>query len=154
MDDFGNIVYVLAAIAWFAWNTYKKSQNGGEKKSKPRSEQRRNVETRKEQPSRSLEDIIMEQLEGRKAPKPEPIPVVRAKNNQDKFLKTDLTHSHLSENYKMSSGEMTRHRVQRQVPKVKMEVIEEENLMDSLMPNGFDLRQAVVLNAILERPYN
>ena len=31
MEDFGNIFYVLGAIAWFAWNTYKKSQ-GGKKK--------------------------------------------------------------------------------------------------------------------------
>ncbi len=153
MEDFGNIVYVVAAIAWFAWNTYKKSQQGAEKQPQSASKPKRQVQTYDEQPSRSLEDIIMEQLEGRKAPEPKPIPVARS-NNQDKFLNTDLTHSHLSERYKMSSGEMKSHRVQRQVQKLEVVETHEENLMDRLMPNGFDLRQAVVLNAILERPYN
>jgi hypothetical protein len=37
---------------------------------------------------------------------------------------------------------------------LKVEEEEEEGLIDSLMPNGFNLKQAVVLNAILDRPYN
>ena len=151
MEDFGNIFYVLGAIAWFAWNTYKKSQ-GGKKKpatassTKPTS---RPVDTIEE--SKSLEDMILEQF-GQK--KEEPVQYQPRKHeNADKFLDTDLTHSHLSEDYTMSVTEMKSHRVTRQVPKLKVEEEVEESVFDSLMPNGLNLRQAVVLNAILERPY-
>jgi len=152
MEDFGNIVYVVAAIAWFAWNTYKKSQGGKKKpatasRTKPASGP---VEREYEEP-KSLEDMIMEQF-GQK--KPEPVRVDTARNtNEDKFLSTDLTHSHLSADYKMSQSEMKSHRVERQVRKLEVEEKDEESLIDTLLPNGFDLRQAVVLNAILERPY-
>lgn len=153
MDDFGNIVYVLAAVGWFVWNTYKKSQKGDGKEGQPVSKKKREGQSfDREQPARSLEDIIMEQLEGKK--RPEPVPVTKSSNNQDKFLSMDLTHSHLSESYKMSDGEMKSHRVQRQVPKLKVEELEEETLMERVVPSGFSLQQAIVLNAILERPYN
>jgi hypothetical protein len=48
---------------------------------------------------------------------------------------------------------MKSHRIERQVRKLEVVELEQESIMDSLVPNGFDLRQAVVLNAILERPY-
>jgi hypothetical protein len=152
MEDLGNIVYVVAAIAWFAWNTYKKSQGGKKKPAtasgpKPASRQ---VQQREE--SKSLEDMILEQF-GQKSEEPirhEP----KRHQNTDKLLDTDLTHSHLSDDYKMSQSEMKSHRVERQVKRLKVEEEEEESLIDSLMPNGFNLKQAVVLNAILDRPYN
>ncbi|MFT7154834.1 MAG: hypothetical protein ACJAVL_000669 [Bacteroidia bacterium] len=151
MEDFGNIVYVLAAIAWFAWNTYKKSQGGKKKPAtasgpKPAS---RPVQQREE--SKSLEDMVLEQF-GQKNEEPirhEP----KRHQNADKLLDTDLTHSYSSENHKMSESEMKSHRIERQVRKLEVVELEQESIMDSLVPNGFDLRQAVVLNAILERPY-
>lgn len=134
MEDFGNIVYVVAAIAWFAWNTYKKSQDGNKKPA---------TASRKKAASRPI---------GQKAEEPI-LQETRRHENADKFLNTDLTHSHLAEDYKMSESEMMSHRVERQVRKLEVEETDEESLIDALLPNGFDLRQAVVLNAILERPY-
>jgi len=151
MEDFGNIVYVLAAIAWFAWNTYKKSQDGKKKPATASGTKPANRPVVQREESKSLEDMILEQF-GQKSEEPirhEP----KRQENANKFLNVDLTHSHLPENYKMSKSEMKRHRVERQVRKLEVEELEQESLMDSLVPNGFDLKQAVVLNAILERPY-
>ena len=162
MDDFGNIIYVLAAIGWFFWNAYKKSQQGKEKNSpKPQGHSTSHpTEVLEDEPSRSLEDMILEQLGGKKE-EPKPVTVETASKlppqhrNQDKFLKTDLDHSHLADDYKMSEGESGSHRVERQVRRLKVKEVEkEESLMDNLFPDeGFDLRKAVVLSAILDRPY-
>jgi len=154
MDDLGNIVYVLIAVGWFALNMYKKSQQKKQQQPKAKRQQPRRQESNSDSGEwkKSLEDLILEQF-GEKIEepvKPEPIP---AHPNEDKFLQTDLTHSHLADDYQMSSTEMESHRVQRQVRKVVVEKVEEESLMDKILPEGFDLRQAVVLNAILERPY-
>ena len=99
MEDFGSIVYVLIAIGWFFWNAYRKSQQGKSKAPKPapaqeyRDTRRQEVEEESD-PFKSLEDMILEQLEGKK--KPEPVRVEsKPKPNQYKFLSTDLTHSHL-----------------------------------------------------------
>lgn len=152
MEGLGNIVYVVAAIAWFAWSAYKKSQDGKKKPtraSRTRPAGRQVVEEHEE--PRSFEDMILEQF-GQK--KPEPVRVETEKrSNEGKFLNTDRTHSHLPEDYKMSKSEMKSHRVERQVTKLKVVELDQESLMDELLPNGFDLKQAVVLNAILERPY-
>jgi len=159
MEDFGNIVYVVAAIAWFAWNTYRKSQNAKQKPataSRPKRAQKQQQTEPAE--AKSLEDVIMEQLGGsRPELKPEPVryePQTSA--NQDKFLNTDLTHSHLSNDYEMSQSENKSHRVERQVRKMEVDEDDGENesVIDAILPNGFDLRRAVVLNAILEKPYN
>ncbi len=163
MDDLGNIVYVLIAIGWFLLSAYRKSQKNKQKRTQPGPQQTEPVAEEREswaEKTRSLEDLIMEQL-GEKQPeaepdlpagRPEPEPVP-AHANEGKFLSTDLTHSHLPDDYVMGRDEMKSHRVQRQVRKVKVEVEQEESLVDRLLPNGFDLQQAVVLNAILERPY-
>lgn len=153
MEDFGNIVYIVAAIAWFAWSSYKKSQEGKKKQtttSHKEPEGRQAMEEYEE--PKSFEDLIMEQF-GQK--KPEPVKIEVEKHpNEDKFLNTDLTHYHLSKDYKMSQGEKKSYRTQRQASKLVEVEEEDESLMESLLPNGFDLRQAVVLNTILERPYN
>ncbi len=136
-------------------NAYKKSQ---QKKLQQAEERKRQNPTAEERPkpssAKSFEEMILEQLGGKVEEEPEAVPEpVTAHANADKFLSTDLTHSHLPDNYKMGEGEMQSHRVERQVKKVITEEKEEESLMDQLLPNGFDLRQAVVVNAILERPY-
>lgn len=154
MEDFGNIVYVVVAIGWFVWNTYKKSQ-GGKSKAAPSSPKptRQTVQETHEK-SKTLEDLIFEQLRENR-PKPEPIKYESKKHlNQDKFLNTDLTHSHLSQDYQMSRSEMESHRVERQVRKLESEENNEPSVIDDLLPDGVDLRRAVILNAILARPYN
>ena len=157
MDDLGNIVYVVIAIGWFFWNAYKKSQEGKAKQpasAKP-STARKNDSDSGGDTFKSLEDFIRGQFEEEselvhEAVKPEPA----AHKNQDKFLSSDLKHSHLADDYQMSVGDSKSHRVQRQVKPLKVvEVEEEEALMDELFPDGFNLKKAVVLNAILERPY-
>lgn len=151
MDDLGNIVYIVAAIGWVAWNTYNKSLK--KKDEQPSSQPKQYVDTYEDkQPARSFEEIVRKQFEQNHQSRP--VPVARVNKNQDKFLNTDLTHSHLSESYVMSSSEMKSNRAQRQTQKKRVMETEDENLMEHLMPNGFDLRQAVVLNSILERPYN
>lgn len=154
MDDFGNIIYIIVGIAWFFYNAYRKSQ--GEKKaskttSRKSSRPQRTTSTTEPQ---TLEELIF----GRQNPEPvkaEPLKVERQKHrNEGKFLNIDRDHSHLSEDYKMSVSESGSHRVQRQVkPLVKSEDLEEHNVMDELFPEGFELKKAIVLNAILERPY-
>ena len=150
MEDFGNIVYVLAAIGWFFWNAYRKSQ---QKAKSPKKVERRSQpppSEPKSEPFKSLEDFILQQFDEEKPVKPQMEPV---KVKDDGFLHSDLTHSHLAADYKMSQGEMQSHRVQRQVKPLVVEVVEEESLMDRVLPRGFDLQQAVILNAIMERPY-
>ena len=156
--DIENILYVIIGIGWFLWNAYRKSQQGkGQQRPRPKRPQA--SPTQMEEPSadpfKTLEDIILEQLEGKKEPKPEPVVIQEERHaNQDKFLSMDLDHSHLPPDYKMSVGESGSHRVQRQVTPLKREEKEPEvSVMDELFPEGFDLKKAVVLNAILERPY-
>jgi hypothetical protein len=158
MDDLGNIVYVIIAIGWFFWNAYRKSQ---EKQANEQKRQRSQPATSRSDestadPYKSLEDIILEQLEGKKEPKPEPVVMKQTRrSNKDKFLSLDLDHSHLPDDYQMSKDESKSHRVQRQVvPLQKMEMEPEVSVMDEFFPEGFELRKAVVLNAILERPYS
>lgn len=153
MEDFGNIVYVIAAIGWFLWKTFRKSEDADKKKSKSAPRRPTEREEPKTSPVQTLEQMILEQLGERPEPKPEPVPIVRERSNRDKFLSTDLTHSHLSEDYQMGVSEMKSHRVERQVEPLKVIEEEQESLVDQLMPNGFDLRQAVVLETILQRPY-
>ncbi len=155
MEDFGNIIYILIAIGWFLMNAYKKSQ---QKKQQQAEKQYQGGQVDEEHqsertPAKSLQDMILEQLGGKVEETQPVVPKPMAHKNEDKFLSTDLTHSHLPEDYKMGEGEMRSHRVERQVRKVVIEEKEEESLMDRLLPEGFDLRQAVVLNAILDRPY-
>lgn len=154
MDDFGNIIYIIVGIAWFFYNAYRKSQS--EKQTpdaKPRKSESSRRKTATSEPQ-TLEELIF----GKQDPEPvqtEPIKVeVPQYKNQDKFLNLDRDHSHLPEGYKMSVSESGSHRVQRQVqPLVQEENQSEANVMDELFPEGFDLKKAVVLNAILERPY-
>ena len=158
MDDFGNIIYVIVAIGWFLWNAYKKSQEG-KQQPKPQRESRPQVDPKEQESSwKTFEDMILGQLEGNEAPKPEPIAVETVPprhKHQDKFLNADLDHSHLPADYKMSVGERGSHRVQRQVTRLKVDVVEEQpSLMDGLFPEGFDLKKAVVLDAVLNRPYS
>jgi len=156
MDDFGNIAYVLMAIGWFLFNAYKKAQKNKEKRPSQQTSQRPFAEETQPQPepTRSFEDLILEQLGGKveeeETVQAEPIPVYK---NEEKFLNIDRTHSHLPDNYQMGQDEMKSHRVTRNIKKVEREVEQPESLYDSLMPSGFDLKQAVILNAILERPY-
>ena len=156
MEDFGNIVYIIAAIGWFLWKTFKKSD--GASAGKPSKTPSGDAGNRQERPTtfESLEEMIREQLGEQKQPELEPkaVPVPVQRDNRSKFLSSDLTHSHLSENYKMSVTEMKSHRVQRQVQPSKVKEEYQETLMDQILPNGFDLRSAVVLDAILKRPYN
>ena len=156
MEDFGNIVYIIAAIGWFLWKTFKKSD--GASTEKPSKTSSRDSSKRQERPTtfESLEEMIREQLGEQKHTETEPkvIPVPVQRDNRSKFLSSDLTHSHLSENYKMSVSEMKSHRVQRQVQPSKVKQEHQESLMDQILPDGFDLRNAIVLEAILKRPYN
>jgi hypothetical protein len=154
MDDFGNIIYIVVGIAWFFYNAYRKSQ--GEKQApdaKPRKSARSRRKSTSSEPQ-TLEELIFGKQD------PEPIQAKHTKvevsqvKNQDKFLNFDRDHSHLPEGYKMSVSESGSHRIQRQVqPLVQKEYQSEANVMDELFPEGFDLKKAVVLNAILERPY-
>ncbi|MCB9185975.1 MAG: hypothetical protein H6601_04440 [Flavobacteriales bacterium] len=160
--DIENVIYLLAGIGWFFWRAYRQSQKNEESAKPARNRKRhgRTDEPKSGGPFRSLEDLILEQMEQKK-PEPEPVaskptPYVSRRNqNQDKFLNVDLDHYHLPDDYQMSSGEGGSHRVQRQVHRLKEQHEEkEESLLESLFPEeGFDLRKAVVLNAILERPY-
>lgn len=154
MDDFGNIIYVLGAIGWFVWNTYRKAQEGKKKPAGASRSRRNTSDSEGEKPFKSLEDLIMGQFgDAEKEEELKPVTVASRNSNEDKFLKNDLTHSHLSDDYVMSSGEMQSHRVVRQVRKLDVIQDSEIGLMDELFPEGFDLKQAVVSNAILERPY-
>lgn len=154
MDDLGNIVYVVAAIGWFLWNTYKKSQEGGKKK-QPAKQQKPTAQPKTEwrpADAKSLEELLREQLNPT-VPTAKPMPVKTPKKRET-FLKTDLTHSHLNEGYQMSKGEMVGHRVERQVRKMHLEEeLEGETLMQRMFGGELDMQKAVVLNAILERPY-
>lgn len=160
MDDFGNIIYILAAIGWFFWNAYRKVQKEKEPGQETERSSRRDSSD-KDGPFRSLEEMILDQMEGgRNAPEPVSVPSEVKEPmthvNQDKFLSVDLDHSHLPDDYQMSKSEGGSHRVKRQVERLRIKEPEiEESVLENLFPeDGFDLRKAVVLNAILERPYN
>lgn len=152
MEDFGNIVYVIAAIGWFLWKTFKKSDDGAKK---PASKPRRSSmpEEPRQSPVQTLEEMILEQLGERPKPQVQTRSRSTETSNKEKFLSTDLTHSHLPNDYQMSVTEMKSHWVERQVEPLRTEDEEHESLFDQLLPNGFDLRQAVVLETILQRPY-
>lgn len=158
MDDLGNIIYVVIAIGWFFWNTYKKAKES-KGRSVPKQPSRRpepvSTSDADSDPFQSLEDMILGQLDGKNVPTEQPNPVVVPEyKNQEKFLNVDRTHSHLADDYQMSVSESKSHRVQRQVKPALMEKErEEEGVMDELFPEGFELQKAVVLNTILERPY-
>jgi hypothetical protein len=156
MEDLGNIVYVVAALAWFAWNAYRKMQGKEEATPKPGTPERHET-GQPEKPwesARSLEDLIMEQLGQKPAPAPKPAVQPIKTDNSSKFLSSDLTHSHLKADYVMSSSETRSPRVERLVKKGKGAVLEEEvDLIEELFPAGLDMKQAFVLNSILDRPY-
>lgn len=149
-----NIIYVVIGIGWFVWNTYRKAKAGKQTQPKPKRRRQAPVDSEPAaEPFKSLEDMILEQFGEKKTP--EPVVVESRKHeNQDKFLSHDLKHSHLPDNYQMSKSEMASHRVERQVKRVENEVVEESSLLEEILPNGFDLRQAVIMNAVLERPYS
>jgi hypothetical protein len=152
MDGIENIAYVVIGIGWFLWNMYRKQQ-AGKASSQPSSRRSAPVDSEPTgKASRSLEDMILEQF-GEKETLEPVVSHTQQYDNQDKFLNTDLTHSHLSDDYEMSKSEMKSHRVERQVRKLEEE-IEEESILNQNMPNGFDLRQAIIMNAVLERPYS
>ena len=148
-----NIIYLVIGVGWFLWNAYRKSQAGKEP-SKPKNRRQAPAEEQPaSEPFKSLEDMILEQFGEKQTSKPVVVETTEHKN-QDKFLSSDLTHSHLADDYEMSKTEMKSHRVERQVRVLQVEENEEESLIDHIMPNGFDLRQALVMNAVLERPYS
>lgn len=161
MDDFGNIIYILAAIGWFFWNAYNKSQVGKRKPSTTNGPKPENQASGDDKTFKSLEDLILDQIGGNEEKESQPVRVDTVSNqsrryrNEDKFLNLDLTHSHLTDDYQMSVSEGGSHRVKRQVERLKVREVEEDgSLMDNLFPNeGFDLRKAVVLHSILDRPY-
>ena len=156
MDGIENIAYVVIGIGWFQWNMYRKAKAGSESTQPANGSKRKRSmspdSAPSSEPSRSLEDMILEQFGEKKEPE-----VVfespQKHSNQDKFLDNDLSHRHLYDDYKMSSDEMKSHRVERQVRKLEEEENEVESVLDQVMPNGFDLRQAIIMNAVLERPY-
>lgn len=156
MEDFGNVVYVLAAIGWFLWKTFSKSSEKNvsrQNKDVPRTLEEETVE-----PNASALDDLLEQFgvkTKQEVVRSQPVDRKRASNRmRDKgFLSTDLTHSHLSKDYQMSVGEMQGHRVERQVRILETEEDRTETLREVLIPDGVDLRQAVVLDAVLNRPY-
>jgi hypothetical protein len=107
----------------------------------------------RQSPVQTLEEMILEQLGERPKPQVQTRSRSTETSNKEKFLSTDLTHSHLPNDYQMSVTEMKSHWVERQVEPLRTEDEEHESLFDQLLPNGFDLRQAVVLETILQRPY-
>ena len=147
-----NIIYLVIGVGWFLWNAYRKSQ-ATKKTSSPKTTRQVPVDEPASEHFKSLEDMILEQFGEKQTPKPVVLETTEHKN-QDKFLSSDLTHSHLADDYEMSKTEMKSHRVKRQVRVLQVEENEEESLIDQIMPNGFDLRQAVVMNAVLDRPYS
>lgn len=154
MDDFGNIIYVLAAIGWFFWNAYKKTQQGKESRvpapeagrSEPTS-----TETESGDPFRSFEEMILEQLEGKK----KPAPTTNVPSSDEVVRNAKAEQAQASTGYQMSVSEIKNHRAQRQKERKEKEVVQDEStLMESLFQDeGFDLKKAIVLNAILDRPY-
>lgn len=135
MDDIGNIIYVLAVVGWFIWNMYSKS-----KKAKQPERSRSDVPGREEQPSSSntFEELLMEQFGLEKEEEPEPEQPETVSEPVRKLEPEPVFANARSDRRKRS---------------IQTIELEEENLMDELMPDGFDLRQAVVMQAILDRPY-
>ena len=154
MDDLGNIIYILIGIGWFFWNAYKKSQAKKEKPSPKRRARSPKAPEQADPEYKTLEDLIFGREEEKEVVvEPVVTPTVTYKN-EDKFLNIDRDHSHLPDDYQMSVSESGSHRVQRQVQKTfKEEMGPEINVREELFPEGFDLRRAVVLSAILDRPY-
>lgn len=164
MEDFGNIVYVLAAIGWFLWKTFGKSDE-----QKPVAKKRRSNPVPDvgpgEQPRTSTFQDLLDQL-GMDEPRTQPVPSnsstasptklgrgnVRSRNKG--FLSIDMKRTHLDTDYQMSVSELQGHRIQRQMRVTEEQETESETLIEQLMPNGFDLRQAVVADAVLNRPYH
>lgn len=156
MEDFGNIVYVLAAIGWFLWKAFSKSSE--KNVSRQNKDVPRTLEEEAVEPNASALDDMLEQFgvkRKQEVVRSQPVDRKRVSNRmRDKgFLSTDLTHSHLPKDYQMSVGEMQGHRVERQVRVLETEEDRTETLREVLIPDGVDLRQAVVLDAVLNRPY-
>lgn len=150
MDDLGNIVYILAAIGWFFWNAYRKSQAGkkAEDKTIPTNDTSENERGLFE----SLEDLVQEQFGDENEPEPEPVVAEVKSTSVPNAQKTSMQPG---VEYVMSEGEMGSHRNKKPQKRIEVKELEnEKSLMDEMFPEeGFDLRKAVVLNAILERPY-
>lgn len=156
MEDFENIVYLLAAVGWLIWKAFRRASD---KNTLPESLERPRAGAQGEvKPLASTLDGMLEQfgMETKKDPvSSRPVKSMRGQSRirNKGFLNTDLTHSHLADDYEMSAGEMQSHRVERQVRVLETRSEETGTLSETILQDGFDLRQAVVLNAVLNRPY-
>lgn len=149
MEDFGNIVYIVAAIAWFAWNSYKKAQEGKAKPKRTSSAPAPNMQEAETSDPKTFEELIMEQFGQKQTDADEP--VYTSPSNRPTSRPQVATPASA---YQMSAGEMGSHRIERKKRKKVQEDEPEQSAIDEILPEGFSLKQAVVLNAILERPYN
>lgn len=134
MDDFGDILYVLAMLAALVFSAIRKSKQSKKQPAAP-------VETPADRfdPMEEDEPIIQDlrDLFKPKPPRPQPVSVTEFKTEQAKSLQ-----------------QKSRPKTQRKSTK-PLDVIETEEASEStdFFEDGIDLRQAVIYSEILKRPY-
>lgn len=142
MEEF---IYLIIVAGWFLFNAYRKSQaakaqrEAEQRPAYPMEEDERELQ---EQPS-SFEEMILEQFGGkrndvRNEPLERPVEVKKAPSP---FLNFDAP----------KAGDARRAR-KVAAAKVQKDSVFEPHASDYLQ-DGFDLRRAVIYDAVLQRPY-
>ena len=135
MDDFGDILYILAMLAALVFSAIKKSKQSKKRPAAP-------VETQPDpfDPMEEDEPIIQDlrDLFKPKPVKPQPVPEVsKVKTEQAKpFQKASLS--------------QTPKRSTKTLDIIDIDETTEDN---EFLEDGIDLRQAVIYSEILKRPY-
>jgi len=135
MDDFGDILYILAMLAALVFSAIKKSKQSKKRPAAP-------VETQPDpfDPMEEDEPIIQDlrDLFKPKPVKPQPVPEVsKVKTEQAKpFQKASLSQT-----------------PKRSTKTLDIIDIDETTEANEFLEDGIDLRQAVIYSEILKRPY-
>ena len=135
MDDFGDILYVLAMLAALVFSAIRKSKQSKKRSAAP-------VETQPDafDPMEEEEPIIQDlrDLFKPRQPKPQPVP------DASEF-KTEQVKS-----YQQTSIPKTQ---RRSTKPLEVDDLDETSGTADLFEEGIDLRQAVIYSEILKRPY-
>lgn len=168
-----NILIILAVVAFFIFQTYsnyKKEQEEAKTRNPSNRPQRASDSSQKEVPPpmeipRWLEDFLPPQERIEEKPKPIPVPVADYHGSIEyepvKYIPTELPADLLKE-YRNLPEKLEMEQLKRSVAIKKSQSYKFKKLTPQLLVDEveqvidvpeFSLREAIIMNAILERPY-
>ncbi len=154
MDDFGPILYFVALAIFYIYRTIRKNKkkNQGKQppKAKPRSRQPQQKKTQ-QQPGKSLEEILAELYPETQQSKPKPPPPPPVSQSRP-MVSEHESRTDMSSNYREAEAllnDPNRHRL-----KFKQDDdMKHYNEVQEKKKIKFNLRQGIISQMILERPY-